>query len=258
MTATIHPTALVDPDAQLGDGVSVGPFGVVEAGVHVGDGTAVAAHAVIYSGTRLGDQCSVGVGAVLGSAPQDLKYGGEPTVLHIGDRTRIREYVTVNRGTSVTGVTTIGSDCFLMAYVHIAHDCVVADNVVMANAVQLGGHVSIEAHVQVGGMTAIHQFTNVGVHAFVGGGSRVAQDIPPYAMAVGNPARLYGVNVEGLRRASFTAECRLALKRAYRLLFNSELARTAAVEQLRSEYPEVSEVQHLLDFVSRSQRGVLV
>jgi len=249
---------LVEPNAELGSGVTIGPYAVVEGGARIGNDTAIAAHAVVHSTTQLGARCHLGIGAVLGSAPQDLKYAEEPTELIVGDRTQIREYATVNRGTSVTGVTTIGRDCFLMAYVHIAHDCVVGDSVVMANAVQLGGHVSVEAHVQIGGMTAIHQFTSVGVHAFVGGGSRVAQDIPPYAMAVGNPARLYGVNTEGLRRAAFPAERRLALKRAFRLLFNSDLTRAAATERLRAEYPEVPEVLRLLDFVSRSQRGVLV
>jgi UDP-N-acetylglucosamine acyltransferase len=258
MTGSVHPTAVLDPGARLGPDVRVGPFAVIGPGVEVGRGTRIGPHAVIEQDTSLGERCLVGAGAVLGSDPQDVSYRGEPTRLEIGHGTRIREYATLHRGTAASGRTIVGSCCYLMAYVHVAHDCILEDGVVIANAVQLAGHVHVEAHATIGGLTPVHQFVRIGRHAFVGGGSRVPQDIPPYARAAGNPIRLYGVNRVGLDRAGLPAETQAILKHAFRLLFNSHLTTTEAAERVRIAYGDVPEVVHLLDFVARSRRGVLV
>jgi UDP-N-acetylglucosamine acyltransferase len=258
MTAEIHGTAVVDPGARLGAGVSIGPFAVVGPGVEIGQGTVVGPHAAIVRDTTVGSRCTVGAGAVLGADPQDLKYHGEPTRLDIGDDTTIREYATLHRGTAATGRTVVGRRCYLMTYVHVAHDCVVEDDVVLANAVQLAGHVHVESRASVGGLTPVHQFVRIGRLAFVGGGSRVPQDVPPFARAAGNPMKLYGINSIGLTRAGVPADVRAALKHAFRLLFNSHLGLSQAVEQLRAESAHLPEVMQLVDFVVTSQRGVLV
>lgn len=258
MTAGIHGTALIDSGACLGTGVSVGPFAVVGPGVEIGAGTVIGPHAVIVQDTTVGSRCTVGAGAVLGADPQDLKYHGEPTCLEVGDQTTIREYATLHRGTSATGRTVVGQRCYLMAYVHVAHDCVIEDDVVLANAVQLAGHVHIESRASIGGLTPVHQFVRIGRLAFVGGGSRVPQDVPPFARAAGNPMKLYGVNSTGLTRAGVPAEVQAALKHAFRLLFNSHLGLGRAVEQLRAQSAHIPEVMQLVDFVVTSQRGVLV
>lgn len=258
MTSAIHPTALVDRNATLGSDVVVGPYCVIGPRVSIGDGTRIAAHAVVEPDTTIGRRCYIGTGAVLGSAPQDRKYRGEPTGLEIGDDTLIREYTTVNRGSAAQGLTRVGCRCFLMSYVHVAHDCVLEDDVTLANAVQLAGHVHIEAHAAVGGSSPIHQFVRIGTHAFVGGGSRVPRDVPPYTRAAGNPLKLYGLNTIGLTRAGLPSDVRLALKHAYRLLFNSNLTTSEAVDRLQREGCAVPEVMRLVEFVARSGRGVLV
>ena len=258
MLTEVHPSAIVDPAAELDTRVAVGPFTVIGPRVEVGAGTRIASHVVIERNTRLGEMCSVGTGSVLGGDPQDKKFAQEETWLEVGNETDIREYCTLHRGTSARGKTSVGRGCFIMAYVHIAHDCLIEDGVVLANAVQLAGHVHIEEYASVGGLTPIHQFVRVGTHAFVGGGSRLPQDVPPYTRAAGNPYRLYGINTIGLTRAGFDPAVRLALKHAYRLLFNSKLTQTQAVDQLRRESFAVPEVMRLVDFVSSSERGVLV
>jgi UDP-N-acetylglucosamine acyltransferase len=258
MTTRIHPTALVDSAAELGDGVTVGPFAIIGPGVQIGRDTEIAARATIERNTILGPHCRVGIGAVIGGDPQDRKYRGEETWVEIGEGTRVREYSTVNRGTALTGRTVIGRRCYLMSYVHVAHDCVIEDDVTIANAVQLAGHVHIEEHASLGGSTPVHQFVRIGTFAFVGGGSRVPQDVPPYARAAGNPLRLYGTNGVGLARAGFSGDVRLALKHAYRLLFNSDLTVSDAVERLRQESDQIPEVIRLVEFVASSERGVLV
>ena len=256
MTTGIHPTAIVDPGAALGPDVVVGPYCIVGPGVRIGAGASLGPHALIQCNTTLGAGCSVGPGAVLGADPQDLKYHGEATWLEIGDDTRIREYATLHRGTAATGRTVVGKRCYLMAYVHVAHDCVVEDDVVIANAVQLAGHVHVEANAMIGGLTPVHQFVRIGRFALVGGGSRVPQDVPPFTRAAGNPMRLYGINSLALTRAGVPPEVRAALKHAYRLLFNSTLSLGQAAERLRLESPDVPEVMRLVDFVVSSQRGV--
>ncbi|MEJ2237909.1 MAG: acyl-ACP--UDP-N-acetylglucosamine O-acyltransferase [Gemmatimonadales bacterium] len=258
MSARVHPSALVDPKAELDDDVAIGPYSIVGPHVSIKSGTEIACHTVIESNTRIGSDCSIGIGSVLGGEPQDRKFANEHTWLEVGDRTLIRDYCTLNRGTAHRGRTRVGSDCYLMSYVHVAHDCIIESGAVLANAVQLAGHVCIEEHANVGGSTPVHQFVRIGTYAMVGGGSRLPQDVPPYTRAAGNPFRLYGINTIGLTRAGFSSDVRLALKHAYRMLFNSDLTTAEAVDLLRRERADVPEVMRLVDFVARSERGVLV
>jgi UDP-N-acetylglucosamine acyltransferase len=252
----IHPTAVVDPGAILGDAVEIGPYGVIGPGVELGDGCRLGPHVVLERNVRLGSGVSIGAGSVLGSDPQDVKYKGEETFVDVGPRTVIREHSTVNRGSSATGLTSIGADCFLMTYVHVAHDCRVGDGVTIANATQLSGHTTVEDRATLSGLIAVHQFVTIGTYAFVGGAARVNQDIPPYIKAVGNPVQLFGLNSVGLQRANFSGGAIAALKRAYRQLFNSDLPRPEAVASLAGESLAYPEVLRLIEFVSSARRGV--
>lgn len=252
----IHATALVDAGAELGVGVVVGPYSILGPGVQVGDGTEIGPHALIERDTSVGEDCRISKGAVLGTDPQDLKYQGEKTLLEVGDRTVIREFATLNRGTSSAGRTVVGSDCLLMAYTHVAHDCELGNHVILSNAVNMAGHVTIEDWVIVGGLTPIHQFVRIGAHAFVGGGSRIPQDVPPYCRVAGNPSKLYGLNSVGLERRGFTAEVRKALKQAYRAVFMSGLNVGQGVDKAAAEAPAIPEVGHFLDFIRSSERGI--
>lgn len=255
----VDPTALVHPSAELGAGAEVGPWAMVGEGCVVGPGSRIAARATLERNVRLGARVRVGIGSVLGGDPQDLKYRGEETWVEVGDDTVIREYSTVNRGTSESQRTTVGRGCFLMSYVHLAHDCHVGDGVILSNGVQLAGHVTIEDRAIVSGLSAVHQFVRIGRHAFVGGCSRVPKDVPPYVKAVGNPIKLYGLNSVGLQRSGFPETTLLELKRAYRLLFRSDLMLSAAVTRARDELDtSVPEVTTLLDFVASSGRGVSI
>jgi len=254
----VHETALVDGAAQLGPGVEIGPYAIVGPRVSLGAGTRVGPHALIERDTIVGEDCTIAKGAVLGTDPQDLKFQGEDTTLEIGDRTVIREYATLNRGTSASGRTIVGSDCLLMAYTHVAHDCELGNHVILSNAVNMAGHVTIEDWVIVGGVTPIHQFVRIGAHAFVGGGSRIPQDIPPYCRAAGNPPKLYGLNSVGLERRGFSQETRQALKRAYRILFQSGHNVSQGLALARDEAPAIPEVGHLLSFIEDSERGITI
>lgn len=256
MTSRIHPTVLVDPTATLGADVEIGPFTIIGPNVHVGDGCRIAARATLERNVRLGRGVQVGSGSILGGPPQDLKFGGEETWVEIGDGTIIREYATINRGTTASGVTSMGRDCFIMTYVHLAHDCHLGDGVIIANGTQLAGHVTIEDRAILSGLVAVHQFVKIGTHAFVGGATRVNQDVPPYVKAVGNPVELYGLNSIGLNRHGMSATTIAAIKRAYRMFFNSDLNLGQALERARSDLPDLPEVAHFIEFVSSSQRGV--
>ncbi len=256
MTTTVHPTAIVDAHAELGDGVEIGPWVLIGPQVSVGDRCRIGPRARLQCNVRLASDVRVGDGAVLGGDPQDLKFRGEETWVEVGPETIIREYSTVNRGTGATRRTVIGARCFIMTYVHIAHDCHLGDEVVIANATQLAGHVTIHDKAVLSGLNAIHQFVTIGTYAFVGGGSRVNQDIPPYVKAVGNPMELYGLNSIGLQRAGFPGETVAALKRAYRLFFNSDLNLSQALERARNDLPPMPEVERFLAFVESSERGV--
>jgi UDP-N-acetylglucosamine acyltransferase len=252
----VHPSAVIHEDALLGEGVTVGPGAVIGPGVVVGEGTEIGSHVLIERDTVIGRECRIHHGAVLGSDPQDLKFEGERTQVVIGDRTVIREYVTINRGTRASGSTRVGSDCLLMAYVHVAHDCQLGDRVILANAVNMGGHVTIGDWAIVGGMTPIHQFVRIGEHAFVGGASRVAKDVAPFVRCSGNPLEMSGLNSVGLRRRGFDAAVRLELKRAYRLFFKSSLNVTQAIERAREELDLMPEVEQFVRFFEDSERGV--
>lgn len=254
----IHPTAVIDDTAELGADVVVGAYTVIGPNVRIGAGTTIGPHVHIVRDTVLGESCSVHHGAAVGGDPQDLKYAGEKTELIVGDRTVIREFVTLNRGTPAHWRTEIGSDCLLMAYAHVAHDCIIGNGVIIANAVNMGGHVTIEDNVIVGGITAIHQFVKIGKHAFISGSSAVRKDVPPYVKAAGDPLHLFGLNSVGLRRRGFSTETRLAIKRAYRLFFHSNLNIGQALERAHSELPESPELRHFLDFIETSERGVTI
>lgn len=252
----VHATALVDPSAELGEGVTVGPYSIIGPQVVIGAETKIGPHVLIERDTSVGSGCSIHKGAVLGTDPQDLKYGGESTQLQVGDRTVIREYATLNRGTAARGVTRVGSDCLLMAYTHVAHDCELGDHVILSNSVNMGGHVEIGDWVIVGGLTPIHQFVRIGEHAFVGGASRVAKDIPPFVKAAGNPLQLYGLNSVGLQRRGYSEEVRMELKRAYRLLYMSAYNTSQALARAREELQPLPEVEAFLSFFEESERGV--
>ena len=256
MTSSIHPTAIIDPDAELGMGVEIGPWAMIGPNVIVGDRCRLGPRVRLQRNVRLAEDVTVGDGSILGGDPQDLKFKDEETWVEVGSGTIIREYSTVNRATAATLKTVIGSRCFIMTYVHIAHDCHLGDEVVIANATQLAGHVTIHDRAVLSGLNAIHQFVTIGTYAFVGGGSRVNQDIPPYVKAVGNPMELYGLNSIGLQRAGFPGETVAALKRAYRLFFNSDLNLSQALERARNDLPTVPEVEQFLAFVQSSERGV--
>jgi UDP-N-acetylglucosamine acyltransferase len=252
----VHPTAIVDNGARLGKGVVVGPYSIIGHGVSVGSGTVIGSHVLVERDTTVGEQCQIAQGAVLGTDPQDLKYEGEPSHLYVGDRTVIREYATLNRGTRASRKTVVGSDCLIMAYVHVAHDCEIGNHVILSNAVNMAGHVIIEDWVIIGGLTAIHQFVRIGAHSFCGGGSRIAQDIPPYLRVAGNPAKLYGLNAVGLERRGVSEDVRRALKQAYRTLFHSKLTLTQGIAKAEEEVDQIPEVRHLLTFIRDSERGI--
>jgi UDP-N-acetylglucosamine acyltransferase len=256
VSAAIHPTAMVDPRAEIGVGVKIGPYAIVGPQVTVGDRCRIGPRATLQQNVRLAEGVLVGDGSILGGDPQDLKYDGEETWVEIGPGTIIREYSTINRATAATYKTTVGARCFIMTYVHLAHDCHVGDDVVIANATQCAGHVTIHDRAILSGLNAVHQFVTIGTYAFVGGGSRVNQDIPPYVKAVGNPMELYGLNSIGLQRAGFPGETITALKRAYRLFFNSDLNLSQALERARADLPPLPEVERFLAFVESSERGV--
>jgi UDP-N-acetylglucosamine acyltransferase len=254
----IHPTAVVDKNAELGQGVEVGPGAVIGPQVKVGARTTVGTGVVLDGRLTIGQDNHIFPYAVLGTPPQDLKYKNEPTSLEIGDRNLIREFVTIHRGTPQgEGVTRIKSDVFLMAYTHVAHDNLVEDHVVVANSVQIAGHVALGKYAVIGGCSAIHQFVRLGPHTFIGGGSVVVMDVPPFCKATGNRARLHGLNSIGLGRRGFTEQDMLALRRAYRIAFQSDLLVGEAAERIDNEIvPECSRARILSEFLRSSERGI--
>ncbi|HEV7993013.1 MAG TPA: acyl-ACP--UDP-N-acetylglucosamine O-acyltransferase [Gemmatimonadaceae bacterium] len=258
MTARIHPTAIVHDGTEIGADVDIGPFAIIGEGCTIGDGCVIAARATLERNVILAANVKVGIGSVLGGDPQDLKFKGEHTTVEIGEGTTIREYTTINRGTTQSYKTTVGKHCFIMSYVHLAHDCHVGDGVILVNSVQLAGHVSVGEKAIIAGASAAHQFVKIGQYAFVGGCSRISQDVPPYIKAVGNPIKLYGLNSVGLQRNGFPEDVVRELKRAYRLFFRSELNVTQAKERAATELKPFPEVQQLLRFVEESGRGVVV
>ena len=258
MSGSIHATAIVAPDAVIGADVEIGAYAVVGPGVVVGARTRIGAHATVHCHTRLGEDNLVHPYASVGDAPQDKKYHGEPTRLDIGDRNVIREFVTLNRGTTKDrGVTTIGSDNLFMAYSHVAHDCVVGNQCVLANCSTLGGHVVLGDWVIMGGFAGVHQFCKVGAHAFLANNAAVTRDVPPYVMAVGAPAKPHSINSEGLKRRGFSPQQIRNLRNAYRVLYRSGLRLEQALEQLTAVAGEQPELQLLLDFIPQSTRSLV-
>ena len=257
MSARIHPTAIVHRDAQLADDVEVGPWAYIGPNCSVGAGSVIQMRSTLEEHVHLAARVSVGVGSVLGGLPQDLKFKGEVTTVEVGEGTTIREYATINRGTSESFKTTVGKGSFLMSYVHLAHDCHIGDGVIISNGTQLAGHVKIDDRAIISGLCAVHQFVKIGRHAFVGGMSRVAKDIPPFVKAVGNPVKLYGLNSVGLQRSGFADVTLSELKKAYRLFFRSDINISQAMERAAVDLQPFPEVQAFIAFVEASDRGIV-
>ena len=253
----VHPTAIVHSKAQLASGVKIGPYCIVGGNVQIGKDTILESHVVAEGWTKIGDRCHLFPFVSVGAAPQAVRYKGEPTRLTIGNDNQVREFVTINRGTPEGGgETLLGNKNLIMAYSHIAHDCRIGNQVIMANSSTLAGHIQVEDFAIVGGLVAIHQFARVGCYALIGGASGVPQDVPPYLIAAGNRAKLYGVNLVGLKRHNFPEATISALKLAYRILFRSHLTLNKAMDKVEKEVPGLPEVRHLLDFLKSSKRGV--
>lgn len=255
--AHIHETALVSPQAELDGSVEVGPYSVIGPKVRIGKGTRVRSHVVIDGNTTLGQDNVIFPFATVGSAPQDLKYKGEDSELRIGDRNTIREFASLNPGTAGGGmVTRVGGDNLFMMYCHIAHDCIIGDHNIIANGATLGGHVRIEDYVIVGGLVGIHQFVRIGTGAILGAGSMVSKDVPPFCNATGDRARLRGLNLEGLKRRGFQRGQVDRLRKAYRILFRMGLKMKEALERARREIPNSPEIEQIVRFIEKSQRGI--
>jgi UDP-N-acetylglucosamine acyltransferase len=253
----VHPTAIVHPDAELADDVSVGPYSIINSGAKIGAGTEIASHVLIDSETVIGKNCKIHHGAVLGTIPQDLKFGGEKTHLSVGDDTVIREYATLNRGTDWRGKTGVGNHCYIMMYAHIAHDCLLGDHVILANSANLAGHVEIGDYASIGGVVPVHQFVKIGAHSFIGGGFRVQMDVCPYALMGGYPLRTLGLNRIGLERRGFSDQTLQILEKTFRILFKSHLNTTQALEKIKAEVEPIPEVKNILDFIANSKRGII-
>ena len=254
---TIHPTAIIDPTAELQETVSVGPYSIIAGNVTIDSGTQIGSHVFIDQYTRIGKDCQIFPFTSIGTAPQDKKFKGEKTELVIGDENVIREYATINRGTpDGGGVTRIGNQNLLLAYIHIAHDCHLGNGITMVNVATLGGHVTLEDYSVIGGLAAVHQFVRIGAHAYVGGKTGVSQDIPPFVLASGERAKLFGLNIVGLKRHNFSNEAIQALKKAYQTVIRSHLTIQEAMIRVEKDVPVFPEVQQFLEFVRNSKRGI--
>ncbi|MFK5913871.1 MAG: acyl-ACP--UDP-N-acetylglucosamine O-acyltransferase [Woeseiaceae bacterium] len=254
----IHPTALIDPSAKLADSVEVGAYSIIGKDVEIGEGTWVGPHVVIQGPSKIGKENKLFQFSSIGEIPQDKKFHGEKSFLEIGDRNTIREFSTINRGTDDGGGTTrIGDDNWLMAYIHIAHDCQVGNNTIFANNASLAGHASIGDFVILGGFTMVHQFCKIGEHAFCGMGSAISKDIPPYIMVNGSPAHAHGLNSEGVKRKGFSKEALKALKEAYKIIYRSNNTKEIAIKSLQSLAEQFPEVENMRKFIENSERGIL-
>ena len=253
----IHPTAIVSPDAQLEEGVEIGPYSIIGGDVIIGKNTVIGPHTVIDDYTRIGEGCRIFQFCSIGAPPQDLKFGGEKTRVVIGNFNTIREFVTIHRSTTADiGVTWIGDYNMIMAYCHVAHNCKLGSHIIMSNVATLAGHIHVEDYAIISGLSGIHQFTRIGAHSFIGGASGVARDIPPYTLANGNHAKLFGLNLIGLQRRNFPEQTIKALKEAYRIVFRSDLLLENALEKAQKEVEDLPEVRHFLTFIKDSERGV--
>ena len=253
----IHKTSIIDKKAHIGENVTIGPYSIIEDNVSIGDNNLIHPYVHIKSGTTIGNNNKIFQGSILGEAPQDLKYNDEKTTLVIGNNNTIRENCTLNRGTTYSNTTIIKSDCLLMAYVHVAHDCTVEDKVILANGVQLGGHVDIGYHATVGGMTPVHQFCKVGQHSFIGGGRVILQDVPPYILATGEPLQYAGINSVGLRRRDFNQETRNNIKMAYKFIFKSSFNIKQAIQAIEDKMELTDEIKNIIQFIKTSDRGLI-
>jgi UDP-N-acetylglucosamine acyltransferase len=253
----IHSTAIVSPKAKLGDNINIGPYSVIYDDVEIGNGCNIGPHVVVYDGARIGERVQIHQGSSVSNIPQDLKFAGEETLFYIGDDTVIRECSTLHKGTVETGFSRIGKNCLLMAYAHVAHDCVVGDRCILANGVQLGGHVELEDWVIIGGMTPVHQFSKVGAHAMVGGGFRVVDDVPPFILAAHEPLKFSGLNVLGLRRRGFSNEDIATIKKAYEIFYNSGLNFSDAKKKLSEDFSGNEHIALMLNFFEKSKRTIV-
>ncbi|CUH94534.1 Acyl-[acyl-carrier-protein]-UDP-N-acetylglucosamine O-acyltransferase [Propionispora sp. 2/2-37] len=252
----IHETAVIHPGARLGKDVEIGPYAVIGENVLIGDGTVIGAHAVIDGWTSIGKNCVIFHSASIGTEPQDLKFAGEKSYVFIGDNTKIREFATVNRATGENEETRVGSNCLLMAYTHVAHNCVVGNNVIMSNAATLAGHVTVEDRAVIGGLSGVHQFVKIGRNAMIGGASKVVQDVPPYVTVDGHPAKVSGLNNVGMSRAGIGLLARRNLKKAYKLLYRSGLSLDQAIAVMEQELESCEEIEHFMRFLRNAERGI--
>ncbi|MBN1576488.1 MAG: acyl-ACP--UDP-N-acetylglucosamine O-acyltransferase [Chitinispirillaceae bacterium] len=255
--STIHPTAVIAPGARIGVDVKIGPYTVIEDDVIIGDCCDIGSHVVIGEGTRLGDECRVFKGAAVGLIPQDKKFAGEKTYAVIGKNTLIREFVTINRGSAARGETRIGSDCWIMAYCHIAHDCIIGDDVTISNSLAMAGHVEIGNHVTIGGICSFHQFTHVGDHAFIQATSYITQDVLPFALTGADPLRIVDINKIGLERHGFSEKRRRDIKRAFKILFRENRTLDDAIVCLEGDFNGNPDVAQLVAFMKNSTRGLM-
>ena len=253
----IHKTSIIHENANIGKNVEVGPFSIIEKNVEIGDNTKIGPNAVIRKYTSIGKDCKIFNGAIVGEVPMDLKFKGENSKLVIGDRTIVREFCTLHRGTEETGLTQVGADCLIMSYAHVAHDVIIGDNVIVSISVNIAGHVEIDDFAIIGGCTPIHQFCKIGKHAFIGGGRLVLQDVPPYILATSEPLKYSGINSVGLRRRKFDLESRTMIKKAYSLIYQSNLNISQAVEKIKQEFDQTDEIKTILNFIDRSDRGLI-
>lgn len=253
----IHKTAIIGNNVILGDNVEIGPYSVIEEGVEIGDGCWFGNHVNIRKGTRIGANCCVYHGAVIGQNPQDITFKGGDTHVELGESVTIGEFVTISRGTESRGKTVIGNHSYLMTYVHVGHDCTLGEHVILTNCVQISGHVIIDDWVNIGGMTPVHQFCRIGKHAFIGGGFRVVKDVPPYILAAGEPLKFSGINMVGLRRSGFSPAMRKMIKNVYRLIYQSPLNTTQAIEEIKNKLPRSDEMEEIISFVEASERGII-
>lgn len=253
----IHPTAIVSPKARLCENITIGPYAIINDDVEIGNDCFIGPHAVIYDGARIGNNVKIYQGASVSHVPQDLKFDGQPTEFIIGDNTTIHEHVTLHRGTHETGKSSIGKNCLLMAYTHVAHDCRIGNNCILANGVQIGGHAQLEDWVTIGGLTPVHQFCRIGQHSMVGGGFRAVQDVPPFILAGNEPLTYSGLNIIGLRRRGFSNDDIATLKQAYTYIYNSGLNFSQGKEKAAQELGHNPLVQQVLEFITKSKRGII-
>ena len=252
-----HPFTYIDPNAKIASNVKIDPFTVIHGDVVIGEGTWIGSSVTIMNGTKIGKNCRIFPGAVIGADPQDLKFNGEKTNVEIGDNTTIREFVTINRGTSDRWITKVGNNCLIMAYSHIAHDCIIGNNVILVNLVALGGHVEIDDWSILGGASTVHQFCKIGKHVMLAANSKIVQDVPPYILAGKHPLRYAGINALGLSRRGFSKEDRTVIKKAYRYYFRSELNPSISLKKIKEEFQDNAHVNEIIDFIEKSDRGII-